>query len=97
MLALFYTGKFYHQSDTHTLLKLYVAYIHPHFEYACSVWNPSTIEDTVCVGLFRNLLLRVVRHMIQSMQLTRARLVLTAKSFKFTNALQVRVHGVIKL
>ena len=29
--------------------------------------------------------------MIQSMQLTLARLVLTAKSFKFTDALQVRV------
>ena len=32
--------RFYTNSSTETLLKLYVAYIRPHLEYCSPVWNP---------------------------------------------------------
>ena len=32
--------KFYCHTDSHSLLKLYLSTVHPHMEYACSVWDP---------------------------------------------------------
>ena len=32
--------KFYCHTDSHSLLKLYLSTVHPHLEYASSVWGP---------------------------------------------------------
>ena len=37
--------KFYHHSDPQTLLRLYQSLIHPHLEYACSIWDPHLKKD----------------------------------------------------
>ena len=45
--------QFYCWADTTTLLTLYLTCIHPHLEYACTLWDPYTCKET---------------HMIESVQ-----------------------------
>ena len=45
--------QFYCWADTTTLLILYLTCIHPHLEYACTLWDPYTCKET---------------HMIESVQ-----------------------------
>ena len=37
--------KFYKNSSTNTLLKLYTSFIRPHLEYACIAWDPFLKKD----------------------------------------------------
>ena len=51
--------QFYAHADTPTLLKLYVAFIRPHLEYACTIWSPSTKKDIVALENVQKFALKV--------------------------------------
>ena len=52
-------SQFYAHADTPTLLKLYVAFIRPHLEYACTIWSPSTKKDIVALENVQKFALKV--------------------------------------
>ena len=51
--------KFYTNSNSSTMLKLYLAHIRPHLEYASAVWNPHLKGDIAEIERVQKFALRV--------------------------------------
>ena len=41
--------QFYHYADISRLVKLYVSHTQQHLEYACPIWDLSTVKDHALV------------------------------------------------
>ena len=50
---------FYRNSNSHTLLKLYLSYVRPHLEYCSHVWTPSLKGDVDIIEAVQKYALRV--------------------------------------
>ena len=37
--------KFYNRSHPHSLIRLYIALVRPHLDYACVIWDPHLKKD----------------------------------------------------
>jgi len=51
--------QFHHYAHISRLVKLYVSHIQQHLEYACLIWDPSTVKDHDLVENVQRFLSRV--------------------------------------
>ena len=51
--------RFYGHLDPHIMVKLYTTIIHPHLEYACTVWSPHLQKDIQSLENIQKFALRV--------------------------------------
>ena len=51
--------KFYCHTDSHSLLKLYLSTVHPHLEYASSVWDPYLMKNIDAIEHVQKFALKV--------------------------------------
>ena len=58
IIGVFYR-RFYRNSNSSTLLKLYLSHIRPHLEYCSAVWNPHLKEDIAELEKVQKFALRV--------------------------------------
>ena len=56
--------KFYCHTDSHSLLKLYLSTVHPHLEYASSVWDPYLKKNIDAIEHVQKLALKVCLNLI---------------------------------
>ena len=61
ILGLIYR-RFYHHSDSATILTLYVSLVRPYLEYASPVWSPYTIGDIAQLERVQKFALRMAAH-----------------------------------